>query len=69
MKVDWMSQREHEHITQCRACGADVVFLRTKKMKLMPVDAATVAHDDYQFDDTKHVSHFATCPHADQYRR
>lgn len=62
--------REHEHIQSCRSCGAEIVFLRTKyKDKLMPCDAATVDHDDYEFDAAKHTSHFATCPDADKHRK
>ena len=61
--------REHEHIKQCRACDAPIVFLRTKKRKLIPVDAETVDHDDYQFDPKKHTAHFATCPEADKFRK
>lgn len=53
--------REYEHIQNCRSCGAEVVFLRTRKGKLMPCDAATVEHDDYQFEYGKHTSHFDTC--------
>ena len=60
---------EHEHIQKCRSCGADVIFIRTKKGKLMPVDAATVEREDYDFDAARHVSHFATCPDAAKHRR
>lgn len=60
---------EHEHIVPCRSCGANVVFLRTKNRKMMPVDAATVQHDDYDFDYSRHKSHFATCENADQHRK
>lgn len=60
---------EHEHIQQCRSCGADIVFLRTKTRKMMPVDAATVRHDDYDFDYSRHKSHFATCENADEHRK
>lgn len=59
----------------CKSCGAAVLFVRTAGGKSMPVDAkpekrivlgsrTQVAHvlDTY-------VSHFATCPNADQHRR
>lgn len=61
--------QEHQNIQKCRSCGAAVVFLRTKNRKLMPVDAATVDHEDYDFDHKRHISHFSTCPDADKYRR
>ena len=64
-----MSQPEWEHIVQCSSCKANIIFLRTKNGKQMPVDAATVMHDDYEFSPKKgHISHFATCPDADKYR-
>lgn len=61
--------REYEHIQKCRSCGAGVVFLRTRKGKLMPCDAETVEHDDYYFDYNKHRTHFETCPDAGDWRR
>lgn len=61
--------REYEHIQHCRSCGAAIVFLRTRKGKLMPVDAETVDHDEYQFQHGKHRAHFATCPEADRHRK
>ena len=61
--------KEYEHIVKCKSCGADIVFLRTKKGSQMPVDAGTVEHDDYQFDYKKHTSHFSTCPNADKHRK
>lgn len=64
-----MSARETEHIAPCRGCGAPIVFLRTKTRKLIPVNADTVNRDDYDFDPSRHVSHFATCPQANEFRR
>lgn len=61
--------REFEHIVICRSCGASIIFLRTKNRKMIPCDADTVEHDDYQFDFKKHKSHFATCPNAAQHRK
>ena len=54
---------------KCRACQKEIVFLLTKTGKKMPVDAETVTQDDHQFDHTRHVSHFATCPAAKQFRK
>lgn len=64
-----MGIREHEHIKQCRACGRDIVFLRTKKGKLIPVNAETVNREDMQFEYGRHVAHFSDCPEADTFRR
>jgi hypothetical protein len=57
-------------VRQCSSCHADIVWLLTAKGKRMPVDAATVKPGDYLFEPNgEHVSHFATCPSAQQHRR
>lgn len=61
--------RETEHLCPCRACGASIVFLRTKARKLIPVNANTVNRDDDDFDPRRHTAHFATCPKAAEFRR
>lgn len=53
----------------CRSCGAAIIWLKTSNGKNCPCDAATVADEDEVFDHRKHISHFATCPNADQHRR
>ena len=85
-------------ITNCRACGAEIGFIKTQAGKTMPVDAKSkwiatdpegipfvladgsvvkakeMACDDYA-EATKagyqigYVSHFATCPEADKFRK
>jgi len=35
----------------------------------MPVDASTVDDEDEHYEHSKHVSHFATCPSADWWRK
>jgi pentose-5-phosphate-3-epimerase len=67
--VHRMINNQETQVQKCRSCGAEIVFLRTKKHKLIPVDAATVRRDDYQFDYARHKAHFATCPDADKFRR
>lgn len=56
-------------ISECRSCGASIVWLKTEAGKNMPVDADTVDEGDEEFDNDKHVSHFATCPNSDKHRR
>jgi hypothetical protein len=79
-------------MSNCRSCGAEVIWTSTRGGKTMPVDAephpdGTVAltydplHDGIVVaevlgpleamasDDPLHRSHFATCPHADDWRR
>lgn len=53
----------------CRACGAPIIFLPTRKGKMNPVNAATVKPGDDLFNSEKHVSHFTTCPKASQFKR
>lgn len=55
---------------QCKTCQAPIVWMPTKQGKSMPVDAHTVGDGDQVFDVTRgHISHFATCPQADDHRR
>lgn len=56
-------------VTKCRSCGASIVWFSTTAGKSMPVDAATVQPTDEQLELPRHVSHFATCPNANQHRK
>ena len=56
-------------LVRCRSCGQYMVFLPTANGKKMPVDAESVDEGDEEFDHTKHISHFSTCPNADQHRK
>ena len=53
----------------CRSCKAPIVWLKTSRGKNMPADASSVGVDDVLFDPAKHISHFATCPNANQHRK
>lgn len=53
----------------CRSCGAPIVWLKTASGKSMPVDAASVRYGDKKFEPPRHVTHFSTCPNADQHRK
>lgn len=55
--------------TKCKGCGAQIVWFKTTAGKSMPVDAETVELGDEQLDLTRHVSHFATCKKAADFRR
>lgn len=61
----------HPFQQSCRSCGAPIVWFRTAKGHRMPVDAGTTKPTDaeHQLDLSRHVSHFATCPNANQHRR
>ena len=45
------------------------MFVLTKKGKRNPVDASTWREGETHFKPGQHVSHFATCPKAQQFRK
>jgi len=55
----------------CSSCGATITWLLTGNGKAMPVDGAvhTPGPGNALFDAKVHVSHFATCPNANQHRK
>lgn len=69
-------------MTRCRSCGAPIVWAVTAAGKRMPLDAEPVYAigsgvvslngDEVAVVERPrplYVSHFATCPNADQHRR
>ena len=57
-------------VTHCRSCGERIVFLPMPGSgKLNPANAETVEEGDTEFTWGRHVSHFATCPDAGEWRR
>lgn len=67
---DYHTNEAHERrITRCRSCRAQIIWFKTPAGKNMPVDADTVEPEDEELDLERHVSHFRTCPQADQHRR
>lgn len=63
--------RHHPFETKCSGCDALIVWFRTKSGKRMPVNAETTKPTDaeHQLDLKRHVSHFATCPERDKFRK
>lgn len=79
--------------TQCRACGADIMFIKSTAGKTIPVNAEEITYRqtsggslkivtpngevlsaEVETDPNKatgigYISHFATCPCADQFRK
>ena len=54
----------------CKTCQAPIIWLTTAQGKTMPVDANSVTPGERVFDvQAGHISHFATCPQADDHRR
>lgn len=62
-----------ERAAKCSSCGAAVYWIVTARGKKMPVDPAVpggqVPSPLKDGAPGRGVSHFATCPHADQHRR
>jgi len=67
-----------KNIGYCRACNAPIAFLKTKKGGNMPVDINSVSNEEKQklidyedvpFEYGRHISHFATCPKAKEFRK
>lgn len=70
MRAHEALEEAHERrITRCRTCRAQIIWFKTEAGKNMPVDADTVEAEDDELDLDRHVSHFATCPQANQHRR
>jgi hypothetical protein len=50
----------------CQACGAPIIWRKTKNGDYVPLDAEPVISPD---GELLYVSHFATCPKAEQWRK
>jgi hypothetical protein len=66
---DETNEAHERRIVRCRSCRAKIIWFKTPAGKNMPVDADTVEPEDDELDLSRHVSHFATCPQADQHRK
>lgn len=62
-------------MSQCRSCGAEIMWVVTSKGKRMPIDFDEDLKHLYvdkqlpEFDDDCMVSHFATCPQSRKWRK
>ena len=63
-------------VVPCRACGADIVFVKTKNGKQMPVNVMPTEKPfrgpnagELMFVYGEHQSHFQTCPEAPRFRK
>ena len=63
------TEAHERRIVRCKSCRAMIIWFRTASGKNMPVDADTVRPEDEELDLSRHVSHFATCAHANQHRK
>lgn len=76
---------EFPHARTCRACGKPMVFYLTEKAgRAIPLDpephpdgnvlirmgrAVVLRKDAVHTEEPRYRSHFATCPHAEEFRR
>lgn len=57
-------------MSKCKACGADITWMKTEAGKNIPVDTDTVGDFGADvFDKETMTAHWATCPDADKFRR
>lgn len=63
---------------KCKSCKRSIIFLRTKTDRFIPVDFSSLSEDDMLrlvnreevlFDNSRHITHFATCPQAKMFRK
>jgi hypothetical protein len=63
------TEAHERRIVRCRSCRAMIIWFKTEAGRNMPVDADTVKPEDEEYEPPRHISHFATCPNADQHRK
>ncbi len=63
---------------KCRKCPKQIVFLKTTAERWEPVNPESLSEADKHelerglkvvFDPKRHISHFATCPAAAEFRK
>lgn len=55
-------------VCKCRSCGARIMWKKTENRKWIPVDYDDELWPDINFDPDRMVTHFETCPNADEHR-
>lgn len=71
-------------MARCKSCGAEIVWVKTRSGKRMPLDARPTPNGNLEIDladcvyfvtpdlnaaGKRYTSHFATCPNASEHRR
>ena len=55
---------------RCKSCNREIVWLKTKNGKNMPVNADTIQGKETIYDHRiGHVSHFSDCKDAEAWRK
>lgn len=58
------------NVSNCKACGAPIVWMKTRNNKNIPVDRHTVRDLEAEvFDPATMIAHFASCPKAADFRK
>jgi hypothetical protein len=55
-------------MSECRACGAEITWVRTESGKMMPCNLDAEIIDDKGEKLVVLKPHWASCPQADQFR-
>ena len=61
----------------CKSCGQELLWVKSSSGKNIPLNAEPIKKvwtenkktQTWYFSDEAYVSHFATCPNADQFRK
>jgi hypothetical protein len=56
-------------VARCRSCQATIMWMKTDRGKKMPVDFTPAAQGHERWNPKTMVSHFDTCPNADDWRK
>ena len=57
-------------VSKCRSCKAEIVWMKTRNGKNVPVDVGSIMHKDATlFNPDTMVAHFATCADAELHRK
>ena len=53
----------------CGSCKAEIIWMRTTTGRPMPVNVESANEGDEVYEHGRHVSHFATCPDHEKWRK
>lgn len=56
-------------MSKCRSCDAEIMWVKTKTGKNMPINYDPELVNEKEFDADRMESHFSTCPDANQFKK